>query len=128
MPIKYKIVKHAQPGIKGGGDYNYYLRSANRKKLNIHDVARILEKRSSISRADIIAVLTGISDLVPELLTENNSVELGELGIFSLDIQSKPSIKPEDANWRKIKKLKINFRIGKKLQQAIQNVRFERVK
>jgi len=127
MPIKYKIVKQAQPGIKGGGEYSFYLRSADRKKLTIRDVARILEKRSSVSRADIIAVLTGLSDIIPELLLDNNSVELDELGIFSLDIQSEPSKKINEATWRKIKKLKIHFRVGKKLQKEIQNAKFEKV-
>ncbi|MDF1550309.1 MAG: HU family DNA-binding protein [Bacteroidales bacterium] len=127
MTVKYKIVKQAEPGIKGGGEYKYYLRSARREKLNITDIAKLLEKRSSISRTDIVAVLTGLTDLIPDLLLDNKSVKLGELGIFSLDIKSEASTALKEATWRKIKKLRINFRVGKTLQKAIQGASFERV-
>lgn len=127
MSIKYKIVKQAEPGVKGGGKYMYYLRSADRQKLDINDVAKLLEKRSSLSRGDIIAVLTGLSDLVPRLLLNNYSVELGELGIFSIAVKSVPSENRKDATWRKIKHLKINFRVGKRLQKAIKGASFTKV-
>lgn len=127
MSIQYKIVKQAEPGVKGGGEYKYYLRSAKREKIDISAIARLLEKRSSVSRADVVAVLTGLTDLIPELLLSNKSVELGELGIFSLDIKSTPSDNIKEATWRKIKNLRINFRVGKRLQSAITDATFEKV-
>ena len=122
MSIKYKIISQAQPGIKGGGTYRYY---ASRKDL--YDLSEILSKRSTLSPGDIAAVIIGLSELIPELLMENNTVELGDLGTFSLHLKSDAAAQPEEADYRLIKGLNIQFRPGTRLKAAIRNPSFRKL-
>jgi predicted histone-like DNA-binding protein len=127
MTLKYKIVQQAEPGIKGGGKYLYYLRAAGRELVSIDKLSDILAQRTSLSSINVKSVLWGLTNVIPDLLLDNYSVEIGELGIFSVSMKSEPSDKLEDATWRKIHDLKVNFRVGKKIQKKVKNASFEKI-
>jgi predicted histone-like DNA-binding protein len=126
MGLRYTIIRQAEPGIKGGGSYKYYVRACGRQRKTLEDLTYILQKRTSLCRSDIVSVMIGLSDLIPELLMDNCTVELGELGTFSLHMQSEGVSNPEEATYRKVKELKIQFRPGKRLKKAIGKVHFVR--
>lgn len=126
MALKYKIVQQAQPGIKGGGEYRYYLRATGRRLITIDELAHRLAKETSLNEVSVKSVLWGLSSAIPDLLLNNYSVEIGELGIFSVSLKSEPVASMEEATWRKIHDLKVNFRVGKKIQGKVKNARFER--
>jgi predicted histone-like DNA-binding protein len=87
----------------------------------------MLAQRTSLSSINVRSVLWGLTDVIPDLLLDNYSVEIGELGIFSVSMKSEPSDKLEDATWRKIHDLKVNFRVGKKIQGKVKNASFEKI-
>ena len=128
MTIKYKVVQQAEPGVKGGGNYQYYLRAASRELITIDSLAQRLAKQTSLSEVDVKMVLLGLSEIVPDLLLSNFSVEMGELGIFSVSLKSDPSATPDEATWRKIRELKVNFRVGKNIQRKVKNASFQKIK
>lgn len=128
MTLKYKIVKQAEPGKKGGGEYKYYLRSAGRELMTVDQLAEKLAGQTSLNKVDVKMVLFGLSTLIPDLLLDNYSVELGELGIFSVDLKSEPAATPEEATWRKVHDLKVNFRVGKEIQKKVKGASFQRIK
>lgn len=127
MALKYKIVQQAEPGVKGGGQYRYYLRAAGRELITSDMLAERLARQSTLSTVDIKAVLWALTDTIPELLMNNYSVEVGELGIFSVSMKSEPANRIEEATWRNIRDLKVNFRIGKTIQEKVKNAHFERI-
>ena len=55
MAIRYKAVRMAQPGTKGGGEYKYYPRMHKRTKKNLRDVSNIISSRCTLHSADILA-------------------------------------------------------------------------
>lgn len=126
MALKYKIVQQAEPGVKGGGQYSYYLRATGRQLITIDELARKLAKETLLNEVSVKSVLWGLSSIVPDLLLNNCSVEIGDLGIFSVSLKSEPVATREEATWRKIHDLKVNFRVGKKIQGKVINARFER--
>ena len=119
MSIKYKLIRQNVPGEKGTGNYNYCVRACERNKVDLNEVARIITERSSFSRGDVVGVLTGLVDLIPELLLENKSIELGELGIFSLYLKSDTTKVPRVDSYRLIKSVKMQFRPGVKIKRAL---------
>jgi predicted histone-like DNA-binding protein len=127
MALKYKIVQQAEPGVKGGGQFHYYLRAAGRELITTDMLAERLARQSTLSTVDIKAVLWALTDTIPELLMNNYSVEVGELGIFSVSMKSGPADRIEEATWRNIRDLKVNFRIGKRIQEKVKNANFERI-
>jgi predicted histone-like DNA-binding protein len=126
MALKYKIVQQAEPGVKGGGEYRYYLRATGRQLITIDELARKLAKETSLNEVSVKSVLWGLSSIIPDLLLNNYSVEIGDLGIFSVSLKSEPVATREEATWRNIHNLKVNFRVGTKIQGKVKNARFER--
>jgi predicted histone-like DNA-binding protein len=127
MALKYKIVQQAEPGVKGGGEYRYYLRATGRQLISIDELAHKLARETALNEVSVKSVLWGLSSIIPDLLLNNYSVEIGDLGIFSVSLKSEPVATPEEATWRKIHDLKVNFRVGKKIQGQVKKARFERV-
>jgi predicted histone-like DNA-binding protein len=128
MSIKYRIVKQATPGVKGGGQYKYYARACGRSKINMEGLAERLVQRSSLSRGDIVSTLAGLVDLIPELLLQNNTIELDELGIFSLNLKSEGTEEPQTDGYRQIKGVEISFRPSPKIKQAIRKPQYQKSK
>ncbi len=128
MTIKYKLVKTSTPGVTGGGAYKYYARACERKKAGINEIADVLSKRSSLSKSDIVATLIGLEDIIPELLLDNHTVELGDLGTFSLHLKSEGSDVPRVDAYRLIKDVKIHFLPGKELKRSVRSPEFQKSK
>jgi len=126
MTVKYKIIKTAQPGVKGGGKYLYYARISKRQKKHLDDLAVEIANRCTLRRSEVHMVLMELSELIPELLADNCSVQLGELGTFSLHATSAPSETPEKVNESKITGLHVAFRPGTKVKDKLQLADFSR--
>ena len=57
MPIKFKVVQRGEPGIAGGGIKKYYASPNMSGEKTLDNLTRDIEKISTVSGADIRAVL-----------------------------------------------------------------------
>ena len=128
MTVKYRLVKQATPGVKGGGQYKYYARACDRTKATLDELADALALRSSLTRGDVVSTLVGLIDLIPELLLDNRTVELGELGTFSLNLKSEGSDEPRTDGFRLIKSTEISFRASTRLKRAVKRADYTKSK
>ncbi|TAJ11610.1 hypothetical protein DMA11_16275 [Marinilabiliaceae bacterium JC017] len=127
MAIKYKTIRQATPGKQGGGTYRYYARACEREKKEIKYLAKIIAQRSSLSESDVKAVLDELTSVVPRLLLDNNTVQLGDFGTLSLHLNSRGEATTEDVSWRSIKDVKVQFRAGLELKKQIkEEIHFQR--
>ncbi|MFH1000898.1 MAG: hypothetical protein V1783_08660 [Bacteroidota bacterium] len=126
MTIRYKAVRMAQPGIKGGGDYKQFPRLHKRKKVNLREVANLISSRCTLHSVDILAALTAFSEVIPELLLDNTSVELGDLGVFSLHLKGEGVDLDQTLTKSAIKEVKIAFRPSRRIKQELRTARFTR--
>lgn len=124
MALKYRAVKHKLPRQED----KYYARACNRYKVTIDDLAELISRSSSASRADVVLVLTALTDLVPSLLLDNKLVQLGELGTVSLHLNSEGEATEEAVTWRSIKNVRVRFRAGMKFKKQLSDLRFKKVK
>lgn len=124
MTIKYKIVKTAHPGVKGGGEYRYYPRVCDRRKMDLEELAKRISGFSTLHPADIMAVLTAFVSELPDLLLDNYSIQLGDFGTFSLHASGLPSETPEQVNAKKITGVKVAFLPGKRIKQKLKGAKF----
>ena len=106
----------------------YYAQAKSRGSLDLREMARILSQRSTVSMADVVAVLEGLIELVPEKLQEGYLVKLGEFGTFRLGFSSRGEASPEKVNPKFISKTRINFRPGKEIRTLLRRTEFEKVK
>lgn len=128
MTLKYKVI-HQQAKADNGTEKDlYYARACQRGLVDLNAVAGMLASRSSVSRGDVYLTLIGLTDLIPQLLLENKAVSLGELGIISLHFGSEVKPNKADVTHRCIKNLKVQFRAGKLIKDALRFPNFKRVK
>lgn len=128
MTIRYKIVKRAQAGVKGGGTFKYHAAATGRKVAKTTDLARMISERCTARPGDVKLVLTELADLVPQLLREGTSVQLDDLGIFSVTLEVELKDTPEEVNESTIKSLRVQFRADNYLKHQIGISAFKRVK
>lgn len=124
--LKYKIVKQRN-ALDKDRKVIYYPRLTKRYKYTLRDVAREISDRTSLSRGDIMSVLVSLEDIIPDILTNAGSVDLGELGTFSIQAHADIADDPEEVTWRSFKSIKAKFRPGAALKLNISQVKFRKV-
>ena len=127
MAIPYKVIERGEPGVQGGGTKKYYASAQTTGNLDIEELTEQIERISTVSGADIRAVLYGIVDVVPKLLSNGNIVQIGDLGSFRISISSEASEAAADVTAAKVKKAKILFRPGKKFSTMLKTLEYKRV-
>lgn len=127
MAVYYKPVKIKTPLSKDGKKEKYYPRVANRKKEDLRGIAERISEISSFNRSDVVGVLEAFTQLIPQLLKDNTSVELGDLGTFSLHISAEGVDSEELVTRYRIKKSNIAFRPSKRLKQDIARLDYRKI-
>ena len=128
MSIKYKIVKTGKPGKTGAESTAYQPRIYNRKTVKADDLIKFLKSRTPVPKSDIVRVLYLFSEAVTELLLDNCSVEIPNLGTLSLTIQGVSVSQPEEITDDAINKLGVAFRPNKVLKQELKKAIFQQGK
>lgn len=126
MTIRFKVIERGQPGVAGGGEKKFYASNMISGNSDIEDLTEDIEKISTVSGADIRAVLYALTDVIPRMLADGKSVKLGDIGNFRVSISSEGVLKAEDVNANCIKKSKILFSPGKKLKAMLGNLKYQK--
>ena len=109
MAIKYKLVQNRISGRDSFG--KYYARSIKSGEVGIKDIERIIEQTCSLKRSDVRAVLIELVDTIKVKLQEGYTVDLDELGRFSLGVKSEGVYRAADFNVKKhITGVSVNYR------------------
>lgn len=126
MSIQFKVVKIVPPTIKEEDSHCYYPRITRRKKKNIRDIAKSISLSSTHSTADVVGVLEAFINELSFCLSDNCSIELGDLGTFSLHIHSKGAKTPKDVNPKNIKGVRMAFRPSTRMKKELSDLHFSK--
>lgn len=126
--MKYKIIKKGFPGVVGGGEQKYYASPVYTGQTNIRKLGEKLSARSTVTKTDSIAVLTGLVDLIADELKDGKIVRLGDLGSFRISINSNGEETADGVSSRSIKKSRVLFRPAQEFQNSLAGLTFEKVK
>ncbi|MEQ8712328.1 MAG: hypothetical protein RIC80_04890 [Cyclobacteriaceae bacterium] len=126
MPIKYNVIAKGQPGVAGGGTKKFYASSTADGEVTLDSLTTDIEKISTVSGADIRAVLYALVDIIPDKLADSKIIRLGELGSFQISVSSNGEETEEDVSARSIKGSKINFRPGSKLRNMLKTLTYQK--
>lgn len=126
MAIKFKTIQKAQPGVAGGGEKKYYASPVYIGEKTLAGLTRDIEKISTVSGADIRAVLYALVDVMQTSLEEGQIVRLGELGSMRISISSEGKSKEEEVTASSIKKGKVLFTPGADLKKMIKTLKYEK--
>jgi predicted histone-like DNA-binding protein len=124
--LKYKIVKQCNALDKDKKEM-YYPRLTNRTRMGLMDVAGQISRQSTLSKADTIAVLAALEDVIPDMLKEGNIVDLGALGTFTLQSTAGTGTEVSVVSWRNFSELKVRFKPGPALKIQLPEVKFKKL-
>lgn len=124
--MKFKAIQKAQPGVSGGGDKKYYANPVYTGEITLDQLTEKIEKISTVSGADIRAVLYALVDVIPSELANSQIVRVGDLGSFRISLSSEGKEKEEDITANSIKSTKILFTPGAKHRTMQNNLKFEK--
>lgn len=125
--ISYKLASKKLAVGKDAGLSKYYAISSYKGEVTLDDLTDKISRYSTLSRVDIISVLTALVDEVGEGLENGKIVRLGELGSFRLILNSEGVDNKEDFRPSMIKKTKVNFNPGKRIKRVQERLKFKEV-
>ena len=115
------------PADRENGDMKFYAQSQARGEMGIREISERIHQMCTVTRADVMAVLTGLEEIVSEGLQGGEIVRLGELGSLQLSLSGDGSDTEDTYTDALIDKVRVLFRPGTVMQEAINNLAFERV-
>ena len=119
MAIKYNVIEKGQPGVAGGGEKKFYASALASGEMTLNKLTKRIEKISTVSGADIRAVLYALVDIMREELAEGQIVRLGDLGSLRISISSQAEDTAEAVNPASIKSARTIFTPGKVLKETL---------
>lgn len=97
----------------------YYAAAKSRGIVNLDELSVYIADNSTVSRADVYAVLISLTDVLPYVLEAGNIVRLGALGSLMIKLSSSPSPTAEEVKTSNVKQIKLRFRPARALQQKV---------
>ena len=117
--IKYVIRAKKNPINK---QVKYYPQMAPTTPVTLAHIVKRIEKRSTVSSADVKAVLDALQYEVIDALQNGNSVRLGDLGSFRLSIKadgSDTSAEARSTGANAIKAVNVQFTKSTAMREAL---------
>jgi len=119
MSIKFKVIEKGQPGVAGGGEKKFYASTSLSGQMTLNGLTKSIEKISTVSGADIRAVLYAMVDVMQDSLADGQIVRLGELGSLRVSISSEGKATANEVNASSIKKARVVFTPGKEIKTML---------
>lgn len=124
--LTYSVVERKDPQspeVEG----KYYAQAQARGEAGIRELSQRIQQSCTVTRADVMAVLIALEDVVADSLANGEIVRLGELGSLQVSLRGKGAISPEEYHDGLIEKGKILFRSGETLSTMLDTLKYQRV-
>ncbi len=126
MPINFKVIEKGQPGVAGGGDKKYYASAVMQGEMTLDKLTKNIEKVSTVSGADIRAVLYAMVDVMKDALADGKIVRLGDLGSLRVSISSTGQEEEAKVLASTIKGAKTIFTPSKEIKNLLENLEYRK--
>ena len=128
MALQYTLVQGKDMSEGAGPDAKlYYARAVSSGEMTFDELCEDIAETCTLTSADVKAVLDRMAWIISKNLKAGRIVQMGELGNFRLTIGSQGTITKEEFNASLIKKPKVVFHPGKRIQEARTETSFERI-
>lgn len=126
MPLNYSIVLLGNPR-KPDDPKKAYARSQVSKELTLKGLSQRVAAQTTVSRADVSAVLISVVENMIEALRDGEQVDFGELGKFRLQATSRGADSAEVFTATNITGVNIQFVPGDDLKKIFNGMSFNPV-
>lgn len=127
MPIKFNVIEKGHPGAVGGGIKKYYANTVRTGEMTLDELTTDIEKISTVSGADIRAVLYALVDVSVGALSNSKIVRLGDLGSLMINVKSEGRDTPKEVTSSAIKGTNMIFKPGPRIKKMQATVTYQKV-
>ena len=104
----------------------YYPVLTSRRVADMRMICDEISAASSLTTADVRAVVESLTELIPDLMEKGYNVKLDELGTFSVHAKSEGKDDPNKVTVRDIKELKMSFLPSKRVKDRLKIMKVEK--
>lgn len=123
MPVNYSIAMMGNP-VKKDDPKKAYAKAQVARGVSIKELSRLVASQTTVSRADVSAVLIATVENMINILRAGNQVELGDLGKFRLQITSNGAESAEKFTASQITGVNIQYIPGEDLKTLFEGIEF----
>ena len=123
--LLYKIIQKANPR-KLEEPNKYFAAAVNSGDADFRHFIKDIAQLSTVSTPDIVAVLESLFQIIPEYLKDGRIVKLGDLGSFTILLDSEGKENPGDVSIHSINRAKIRFIPSKLLKQELNKITYRK--
>ena len=124
--LKFKVIKRQLPGNQSAKP-KFYVTIKKVQSVGLDYIAKELAEKSSISKGDVMSIITDLTDLVPKELANGRTVNLGTLGTYWLNVNSEGFENEADVSPDAIKKINVRFKPSGTIKSLLGQLKFERL-
>ena len=124
--LKFNVIQRRDPRDSSAIP-KFYASLKKVQTIDLDYIANELAEKSSISKGDVISIITNLTDLVPKELSNGRTVNLGKLGTFWLNISSKGYDNEQEVSPEAIKKVNVRFKPSRTIKTLLGQLKFDRL-
>lgn len=94
--------------------------------ISVGDLAKNIASATTFNKAEVIAIISTLSDMVEKGLKDGYNVNLGELGTFSISAESRIVQHKDEIRAGSIKVKRIVHKPSREMARHLKNATFER--
>ena len=107
MPVYYRITQDNRKNSAHKGEY--YGRAVYEGTVDEYDLAKAIEAKCTVHRADVVAVIIALIDEMTRALQSSQRVKLSGFGTFKMGMSTRPAKTIEKFTADNIRKLRVLF-------------------
>jgi len=125
MSIKINVIERKNPRDLAA-PVKFYASTQNQGSIGLEGLSKQIAMISTVSKADIYAVLISLTEIIPQSLEDGKIVKLGSLGSFRVALNSEASDTAEEVTIRNVKQLKLRYRPTNEIKKIVEDFPLEK--
>lgn len=125
MSLKYRLIQRVNPRDPKGPRH-FYAKAVGRGDVTLRELADEIAQISTVSTVDTMAAIEALIQIIPKHVAQGEVVRLGDFGSYTIGILSAGTPDEEEFTPEMIKGVKLYFRPGRELKNALRDIRFEK--
>ena len=126
MPIYYKATEKQNPQ-NPTEPKKFYAVASSLKRTDLDEISKDIARGSTtVSEADVRAVLVELADQIAERIVGGETVHLGNLGYFRATLKSKGAETEKEVTSASIEDVRVRFSPGKDLEARLNSAEFKK--
>ncbi len=121
--ITLKKIQRANP-LDKEAPKKFYVSTSGSGEIDLETMSANISEKCTLTEPDVLAVLSALTTEMTAQLMEGKIVRFGSFGSFQLGISSRGVATETEASRNQVKGIRVKFRPGRRISNALAQLRF----